>query len=65
MKAGHSDDQQGPPAAPPPPADGVRPDEANETSLPGLHTWRAVYCFVLGSFALWVALLIWLTRAFS
>ncbi len=32
------------------------PDEET-TGLPGLRTWRAVYCVVLGSFLLWVALL--------
>ena len=26
--------------------------------LPWLHRWRAVYLFVLGCFALWVALLV-------
>lgn len=28
-----------------------------ETGLPGLRTWRAVYVVVLGSFVLWVGLL--------
>ena len=35
------------------------------TGLPGLRTWRAVYTVVLLSFAMWVVLLIALTRAFS
>jgi hypothetical protein len=46
------------PAPVPPPA-----DEA--TGLPGLHSWRAVYLFVLGCFVLWVGLLTLLTRWFS
>lgn len=53
------------------------PDPANEpgrpaadaaeldTGLPGFRTWRGVYCFVLGSFLLWVVLLVWLTRLYS
>ena len=40
---------------PPPPVD----DEV--TGLPGLRSWRTVYVVVLGVFALWVALLSWLT----
>jgi hypothetical protein len=36
-----------------------------ETGLPGLRTWRAVYAFVLIAFAVWIALLIALTRAFA
>lgn len=36
-----------------------------QTGFPGLRTWPAVYAFVLGTFALWIALLILLTRAFS
>lgn len=35
------------------------------TGFPGLRTWRGVYVFVLVTFALWVVLLIALTRAFS
>ena len=35
------------------------------TGLPGLRTWRAVYAFVLLVFALWIALLIALTKVFS
>lgn len=44
------------------------PDSAatdRRTSLPVLRTWPAVYWFVLGVFALWVALLTWLTRHFA
>ncbi|HWD92531.1 MAG TPA: hypothetical protein VG938_09290 [Verrucomicrobiae bacterium] len=37
----------------------------DQTGFPGLRTWRRVYTFVLITFALWVALLIALTRAFS
>ncbi|MGD0744833.1 MAG: hypothetical protein ABSA45_06730 [Verrucomicrobiota bacterium] len=36
-----------------------------ETGLPFLRTWRAVYAFVLAVFALWVGLLIALSRMFS
>ena len=35
------------------------------TGFPGLRTWRGVYTFVLVTFAVWVVLLILLTRAFS
>jgi hypothetical protein len=37
----------------------------DSTDLPWLSTWPAVYTFVLGSFALWVVLLLALARAFS
>jgi hypothetical protein len=41
--------------------------EENEeaTDLPVLHTWPAVYAFVLGSFIFWIVLLTALSRAFS
>jgi hypothetical protein len=32
--------------------------------LPGLRTWRGVYGLVVGSFILWVALLVALERLF-
>ena len=35
------------------------------TGLPGVRTWRGVYTVVLVAFAVWVALLIALTRAYS
>jgi hypothetical protein len=35
------------------------------TDLPGLRTWPAVYAFVLGTFLVWVVLLVWLSMAFS
>jgi len=35
------------------------------TGFPGLRTWRGVYIFVLVTFAVWVVLLIALTRAYS
>lgn len=35
------------------------------TGLPVLRTWRGVYVFVLVIFAVWIALLIALTRAYS
>ena len=34
----------------------------DETGLPGLRTWRAVYVFVLGVFIVWIGLLLALTR---
>jgi len=38
---------------------------SHETGLPLLHSWKAVYVFVLFTFALWLALLIALTKYFS
>jgi hypothetical protein len=38
-------------------------DEA--TGLPGLRTWKSVYTFVLITFAVWILLLLLLTKAFS
>ena len=35
------------------------------TGFPGLRTWRGVYTFVLVTFAVWILLLIALTRAYS
>jgi hypothetical protein len=35
------------------------------TGFPGLRTWRGVYTFVLAVFAVWIVLLIALTRAYS
>ena len=40
------------------------PDDES-TGLPGFRTWRGVYIFVLGVFALWVGLLAVLTRMYS
>ncbi len=37
----------------------------DETGLPGLPTWRAVYILVIAVSILWVALLLGLMRAFS
>ena len=45
-----------------------RPDEhsrAEAPAVPGFHTWRGVYVFVLGWFVLVVALLTMFTRIFS
>ncbi len=45
---------------------GMPPDGKDElTGLPGLRTWPAVYALVLATFALWVGLLIALSRMFS
>ena len=36
-----------------------------ETGLLGLRNWRRVYAFVLITFAVWIGLLLALTRAYS
>jgi hypothetical protein len=41
------------------------PPDDEATGLPGFRTWRGVYAFVLGVFALWVGLLALLTEKFS
>lgn len=41
------------------------PSKEEKTGFPGLRMWRGVYAFVIFTFALWVALLILLTRAYS
>ena len=38
--------------------------EGEEPGLPALRTWRGVYWFVLGSFLVWVGLLVALARLF-
>ncbi len=35
------------------------------TGLPGIRSWRTVYVIVLAIFVTWIALLTWLTEAFS
>jgi hypothetical protein len=52
-----------------PPSERVSPEAARHaaeetTGLPLLHTWRSVYLFVLGSFVLWVLLLVALSLVF-
>lgn len=48
-----------------PPAKSTRPrDDDADTGLPWFKTWRGVYVFVMGSFVLWVVLLIALMRSF-
>jgi hypothetical protein len=54
-----------PSAANIPPADVPRDDKDELTGLPGLHTWRSVYLFVFGCFALSVLLLLALTVIYS
>jgi hypothetical protein len=39
--------------------------ESEDTGLPALRTWPAVYLFVLVVFVVWVALLIALERTYS
>lgn len=41
-----------------------QPDD-EQTGFPGLRSWRGVYIFVLVTFAVWIVLLLALTRAFS
>lgn len=41
------------------------PSDDDDTGLPALPSWRAVYLLVLGIFALWVILLTVLSRAFA
>jgi hypothetical protein len=49
-----------------PPADTVpSARESEETGLPFFCSWKSVYLFVLGSFVLWIALLVALTKFFS
>ncbi len=50
------------PASPTPPQPAANEEE---TGVPGLRSWRAVYLFVFGCFLVWVALLAVLTRWFS
>jgi hypothetical protein len=40
-------------------------NENKETGLPVFRSWKSVYLLVLGSFALWLSLLILLTKMFS
>ena len=42
----------------------MKPD-AEAPGLPALRTWHGVYWFVLGSFLVWVGLLVALDRLFS
>lgn len=39
-------------------------DESESTGLPLLHSWKAVYIFVLSTFILWVLLLFVLSVRF-
>ena len=48
---------------PPAPAES-KPREDENPGLPGLKSWTAVYLLVLGSFALWIVLLVALTRLY-
>jgi hypothetical protein len=48
-----------------PSAADASPSAADATGLPCFRTWRSVYLLVLASFALWVGLLIALTKLFS
>jgi hypothetical protein len=40
-------------------------DHDRSPGVPGFRTWKTVYLFVLASFAIWIALLIALTKSFS
>jgi hypothetical protein len=48
-----------------PPAAASADDRDEATGLPGLASWRGVYLFVIGSFILWVLLLLALTMSYS
>jgi hypothetical protein len=48
-----------------PPATEPPARETEETGLPLFRSWKSVYLFVIGTFILWVALLIALTKTFS
>jgi hypothetical protein len=54
-----NEEQAGAPEIPPEPEGSEAP-----TGLPGLHTWKAVYFFVLACFAASVGLLVILTRIY-
>jgi hypothetical protein len=41
------------------------PTNDEDTGLPGLHSWRAVYIFVLATFVVWILLLLGLMRMFQ
>jgi hypothetical protein len=49
------------PCSEPVPPAPVRNVEDEATGLPFLHSWQSVYAFVLGTFILWVLLLVVLT----
>jgi len=49
----------------PPSSAPVPPEDPAGPGLPGFRTWRGVYLCVLGSFLLWVGLLVLLTELFS
>jgi hypothetical protein len=63
------------PSAAPASPEGLQPQEAprqpgetiqdETTGVPGFRTWTGIYWVVLGSLALWVALLALLTEALS
>jgi hypothetical protein len=42
----------------------MKPAANDAPGLPALRSWGRVYLFVLGSFVLWVALLVGLARRF-
>jgi hypothetical protein len=47
-----------------PPATEPSARESEETGLPVFHSWKSVYLFVLGTFVLWIALLVALAKIF-
>src|SRR5262249_13171590 len=52
-------------AAPDSPSKSPAVVDDKETGLPLLHSWPAVYFFVLGTFLLWILLLVAITRMFA
>ena len=45
--------------------DEAEPQPDDNTGLPGLRSWKAVYLVVFATFVVWVVLLTSLTRSFS
>ena len=54
-----------PPAAPASPSQPAPDVDDRVTGLPLLRSWTGVYLFVLGTFALWIILLVAVTRMFA
>jgi hypothetical protein len=53
------------PPPPPPTTPPAVPPDNDDPAVPGFHTWRGVYLFVLGTFAAIVAALTLFTWAYA